>query len=208
MLFRSGATDLKPGSASKPFFGVQPAIVDEQGNELEGECSGNLIIKAPWPGMIRTQIGRAECRERWVIPWVDGRIRKTTRTTKEEAKKICIKNFNKDDKALKNAIKPDYDSHGDKGDYINVFLYDFSKHNIRYDLSIIGEKLEEYKNIMIEGTSKLYELTRDVVDYYLCYQAPSFGGSETFDIKDEKLEITAKASKCSIDIKTSKVIFL
>jgi acetyl-CoA synthetase len=52
-----GATDLKPGSASKPFFGVQPAIVDEQGNELEGECSGNLIIKAPWPGMMRTLYG-------------------------------------------------------------------------------------------------------------------------------------------------------
>jgi acetyl-CoA synthetase len=52
-----GATDLKPGSASKPFFGVQPAIVDEQGNELEGECSGNLIIKAAWPGMMRTLYG-------------------------------------------------------------------------------------------------------------------------------------------------------
>ena len=52
-----GATDMKPGSASKPFFGVQPAIVDEQGNELEGECSGNLIIKAPWPGMMRTLYG-------------------------------------------------------------------------------------------------------------------------------------------------------
>jgi acetyl-CoA synthetase len=52
-----GATDLKPGSASKPFFGVQPAIVDEHGNELEGECSGNLIMKAPWPGMMRTLYG-------------------------------------------------------------------------------------------------------------------------------------------------------
>ena len=52
-----GATDLKPGSASKPFFGVEPAIVDEQGNELEGECSGNLIMKRPWPGMMRTLYG-------------------------------------------------------------------------------------------------------------------------------------------------------
>jgi acetyl-CoA synthetase len=52
-----GATDLKPGSASKPFFGVQPAIVDEQGNELEGECSGNLIIKTPWPSMMRSVYG-------------------------------------------------------------------------------------------------------------------------------------------------------
>ena len=48
---------MKPGSASKPFFGVKPAIVDEHGNELEGECSGNLIIKAPWPGMMRTLYG-------------------------------------------------------------------------------------------------------------------------------------------------------
>ena len=52
-----GATDLKPGSAAKPFFGVQPAIVDEQGNELEGECSGNLIIKSPWPSMMRSVYG-------------------------------------------------------------------------------------------------------------------------------------------------------
>jgi acetyl-CoA synthetase len=52
-----GATDLKPGSAAKPFFGVEPAIVDENGNELEGECSGNLIIKRPWPGMMRTVYG-------------------------------------------------------------------------------------------------------------------------------------------------------
>ena len=52
-----GATDLKPGSASKPFFGVQPAIVDEQGTELEGECSGNLIMKSPWPGMMRSVYG-------------------------------------------------------------------------------------------------------------------------------------------------------
>jgi len=52
-----GATDLKPGSASRPFFGVEPAIVDENGTELEGECSGNLIIKRPWPGMMRTVYG-------------------------------------------------------------------------------------------------------------------------------------------------------
>jgi acetyl-CoA synthetase len=52
-----GATDLKPGSASKPFFGVEPAIVDEKGNELEGECSGNLIIKSPWPSMMRSVYG-------------------------------------------------------------------------------------------------------------------------------------------------------
>jgi len=52
-----GATDLKPGSASKPFFGIQPAIVDEQGKELEGECQGNLVIKHPWPGQMRSVYG-------------------------------------------------------------------------------------------------------------------------------------------------------
>ncbi len=52
-----GATDLKPGSASKPFFGISPAIVDADGNELEGECEGNLIITRPWPGMMRGVYG-------------------------------------------------------------------------------------------------------------------------------------------------------
>jgi acetyl-CoA synthetase len=55
-----GATDLKPGSASMPFFGVELAIVDESGTELEGECSGNLIIKRPWPGMMRSIYGDHE----------------------------------------------------------------------------------------------------------------------------------------------------
>ncbi len=52
-----GATDLKPGSATRPFFGIEPAIVDEQGNELEGDASGNLIIKRSWPGQMRTIFG-------------------------------------------------------------------------------------------------------------------------------------------------------
>jgi acetyl-CoA synthetase len=52
-----GATTLKPGSATRPFFGVAPAIVDPDGRELEGECSGNLVIKRPWPGMMRTVYG-------------------------------------------------------------------------------------------------------------------------------------------------------
>lgn len=52
-----GATALKPGSATLPFFGVEPAIVDEQGNELEGAVSGNLIIKRSWPGQMRTIYG-------------------------------------------------------------------------------------------------------------------------------------------------------
>ena len=55
-----GATDLKPGSATRPFFGVEPAIVDEQGNELEGAVSGNLIIKGSWPGQMRTLFGDHE----------------------------------------------------------------------------------------------------------------------------------------------------
>jgi len=52
-----GATDLKPGSATKPFFGVVPALVDEQGNILEGATSGNLVITRPWPGQMRTVYG-------------------------------------------------------------------------------------------------------------------------------------------------------
>jgi acetyl-CoA synthetase len=52
-----GATDLKPGSATRPFFGVEPAIVDEQGNVQEGAASGNLIIKRSWPGQMRTILG-------------------------------------------------------------------------------------------------------------------------------------------------------
>ena len=53
-----GATDLKPGSATRPFFGVQPALVDPDGNVIEEtEASGNLVITAPWPGQIRTVYG-------------------------------------------------------------------------------------------------------------------------------------------------------
>ena len=49
-----GATDLKPGSATRPLFGIQPALVDAEGKELEGEAEGNLIIKDSWPGQMRT----------------------------------------------------------------------------------------------------------------------------------------------------------
>ncbi len=52
-----GATPLKPGSASQPFFGVVPAIVDDKGNVLEGECEGNLVITRPWPAQMRTVYG-------------------------------------------------------------------------------------------------------------------------------------------------------
>jgi acetyl-CoA synthetase len=55
-----GATALKPGSASKPFFGVEPAIVDADGKILEGACEGNLVITKPWPGMMRSLYGDHE----------------------------------------------------------------------------------------------------------------------------------------------------
>lgn len=49
-----GATATKPGSATLPFFGVQPAIVDNEGKILEGACEGNLVIVDSWPGQMRT----------------------------------------------------------------------------------------------------------------------------------------------------------
>jgi acetyl-CoA synthetase len=53
-----GATALKPGSATRPFFGVEPALMDPEGNLLEdAEASGNLVIKQSWPGQIRTVWG-------------------------------------------------------------------------------------------------------------------------------------------------------
>ncbi|MFA7592290.1 MAG: acetate--CoA ligase [Thiohalobacteraceae bacterium] len=52
-----GAAPLKPGSASLPFFGVVPAIVDAEGHILEGICEGSLVITHPWPGQMRTVYG-------------------------------------------------------------------------------------------------------------------------------------------------------
>jgi acetyl-CoA synthetase len=52
-----GAWGLKPGSATLPFFGVEPAILDDMGQELDGACSGVLAIKRPWPGQARTIYG-------------------------------------------------------------------------------------------------------------------------------------------------------
>jgi acetyl-CoA synthetase len=52
-----GATPLKPGSATRPFFGVKPVIVDGEGKELEGAATGNLCIADAWPGMMRTVYG-------------------------------------------------------------------------------------------------------------------------------------------------------
>jgi len=53
-------TDLKPGSASFPLFGIQPTLVDGEGNELDGACEGNLIIKDSWPGQARSIYGDHE----------------------------------------------------------------------------------------------------------------------------------------------------
>jgi acetyl-CoA synthetase len=55
-----GATKLKPGSATRPFFGCQPALVDEKGNILEGAASGNLVILDSWPAQMRTVYGDHE----------------------------------------------------------------------------------------------------------------------------------------------------
>ena len=52
-----GTTDMKPGAGSHPFFGVEPALVDAEGNELLGPAEGNLIIKNSWPGQMRTVYG-------------------------------------------------------------------------------------------------------------------------------------------------------
>ena len=52
-----GAIATKPGSATKPFFGVQPALVDTEGNLVEGEGEGNLVITDSWPGQMRTVYG-------------------------------------------------------------------------------------------------------------------------------------------------------
>ena len=53
----AGSTPLKPGSATKPFLGIEPAILDENGKEIEGEGSGNLVIKSSWPSQIRSVYG-------------------------------------------------------------------------------------------------------------------------------------------------------
>ena len=52
-----GVTDLKPGSATLPFFGVKPALLDAEGNELKGPATGNLVLCGSWPSQIRTVYG-------------------------------------------------------------------------------------------------------------------------------------------------------
>jgi acetyl-CoA synthetase len=55
-----GATSTKPGSATKPFFGIQPVLVDNNNNELSGQAEGNLCINMSWPGQMRTVYGDNE----------------------------------------------------------------------------------------------------------------------------------------------------
>ena len=55
-----GATPTKPGSATLPFFGVKPIILDDQNKEMDGACSGALFLKEPWPGIMRTLYGQHE----------------------------------------------------------------------------------------------------------------------------------------------------
>jgi acetyl-CoA synthetase len=55
-----GATALKPGSATRPFFSVRPEIVDANGDSLNGACEGNLVIADSWPGQMRTVYGDHE----------------------------------------------------------------------------------------------------------------------------------------------------
>ena len=55
-----GATPLKPGSATRPFFGIQPALLDDEGNEVDGAGVGNLVIRRSWPGQMRTVYGDHE----------------------------------------------------------------------------------------------------------------------------------------------------
>jgi len=55
-----GATDLKPGSATRPFFGIKPALVDNEGKLLEGAAEGNLVMLDSWPGQMRTIFGDHE----------------------------------------------------------------------------------------------------------------------------------------------------
>ena len=54
---QTGAIELKPGSATKPFYGIEPCIVDKQGNILENECEGMLCLTRSWPGQMRTVYG-------------------------------------------------------------------------------------------------------------------------------------------------------
>ncbi|WP_429108884.1 acetate--CoA ligase [Aeromonas media] len=68
-----GVTALKPGSATRPFFGVQPALVDNLGEPLEGSTEGNLVITDSWPGQMRTVFGDHERFEQTYFSTFPGR---------------------------------------------------------------------------------------------------------------------------------------
>ena len=69
-----GATKLKPGSATRPFFGIKPEIVDADGKPLEGACSGNLCIADSWPGQMRSVYGDHERFEQTYFSTYKGQI--------------------------------------------------------------------------------------------------------------------------------------
>jgi acetyl-CoA synthetase len=65
-----GATELKPGSATQPFFGVQPILLDSEGLEIKGEGEGLLMIKASWPSQIRSVYGdHQRCVDTYFSPY-------------------------------------------------------------------------------------------------------------------------------------------
>ena len=56
---QTGAIDLKPGSATKPFYGIKPVIVDQYGKEIKGEGQGRLCMSQSWPGQMRSSLWRS-----------------------------------------------------------------------------------------------------------------------------------------------------
>uniref|UniRef100_A0A8C6T748 Acetyl-coenzyme A synthetase n=1 Tax=Neogobius melanostomus TaxID=47308 RepID=A0A8C6T748_9GOBI len=93
-----GATPMKPGSATFPFFGVMPAILNESGEELEGPSEGYLVFKQPWPGIMRTVYGNQQRFETVYFKkfpgyYVTGDGRRTYLTVKT-MKKMLINNVN------------------------------------------------------------------------------------------------------------------
>ncbi len=68
----AGFSDQKPGCAGKPFLGINPALVDEEGNEIEGPGKGNLVVKSSWPSQIRTVYGdHQRCVETYYSTYKD-----------------------------------------------------------------------------------------------------------------------------------------
>jgi len=96
--------------------------------------------------------------------------------------------------------RPTLDARDVDGKASDILIYSRQKEfdksaplfNVKNRKVIISDSLDEldnYKNIMIEGTSNMYALTKEKVDYYLCYIAPKFGGNAKFETNDDKFEI-------------------